>query len=265
MDTPQPIRLAVEAMATRFEIVLVGDDPVRLRAAGEAALAAVTDTEAALSRFVASSFVARLNRTAPGVALRTDPLDREWLLVADELQRLTGGAFDLCHGTDGSLELDDPGATRVRRTSSTARVDAGSIGKGVALDRARDELVDAGVTRALIHGGTSTVVALGAPPERSGWGVRVDLGDGRCVDVELVDAALSVSAQRGQDRLPEGGHVVDARTGTRSRAHEVVACTAPRATLADAWTTALLASGAAPDLRASACARGVTVLVPGSD
>ena len=39
--------------------------PRGLRAAGEAALAAVVDTEAALSRFVTSSFVARLNRTAP--------------------------------------------------------------------------------------------------------------------------------------------------------------------------------------------------------
>jgi FAD:protein FMN transferase len=262
MDTPPPIRLAAEAMATRFEVVLVGDDPVRLRAAGEAALAAVVDTEAALSRFVTSSFVARLNRTAGGVSLRTDPLDREWLLVADELRRLTDGAFDLCHGTDGFLELVEPDATRVRRTTDGARVDAGSIGKGVALDRARDELLDAGVTCALIHGGTSTVVALGAPPGRSGWGVRVDLGGGRSVDVDLRDAALSVSAQWGQDRLPEGGHVVDARTGTRSRAHEVVACTALRATLADAWTTALVAGGVDTDVRRAASARGVTVLEP---
>lgn len=249
-------------MATRFEIVLVGDDPVQLRAAGEAALAAVAETEAALSRFVSSSFVARLNRTAAGVAVRTDPLDREWLRVADELRRLTAGAFDLCHGTDGFLELLDGNAACVQRSAKGARIDAGSIGKGVALDRARDELIDAGVTRALIHGGTSTVVALGAPPGRSGWGVRVDLGNGRTIDVDLVDSALSVSAQRGQDRLPEGGHVVDARTGLRSRTHEVVACTAPRATLADAWTTALVACGVDQDRRAAASAQGVAVIEP---
>ena len=37
------LRLATDAMGTRFEVVLVGADPERLRAAGETALAEIEE------------------------------------------------------------------------------------------------------------------------------------------------------------------------------------------------------------------------------
>lgn len=263
MSDDRVLRLARFAMATRFEVVVATDgDAVGARAAAEAALDAIADTEASLSRFEPASFVSRLARTGADAALRTDPLDRAWLLLVDDLRRRTAGAFDPCHLGDGHLVLLDAAAERVGLSAADTPVDLGAIGKGVALDRARDELVDAGVEVALLHGGTSTALALGAPPGRSGWGVRVEWpGRGSSV-IELCDAALSVSAQHGQDRLPEGGHVVDARAGTRSGATPMVACTAPRATLADAWSTALLAHGPTPDLLGAAAAAGVRLLEP---
>lgn len=44
------VALALEAMATRFELVLDGPDPARLRAAGEEALFEIERVEAQLSR-----------------------------------------------------------------------------------------------------------------------------------------------------------------------------------------------------------------------
>jgi len=261
MSDAPVLRLALEAMATRFEVVVATDgDAVRARAAAEAALEAIADTERELSRFVPSSFVSRLARTGANQPLRTDPLDRAWLVLVDELRRLTDGAFDPCHLGDGHLVLHDPRAERVGLSADDTPFDAGAFGKGVALDRARDELVDAGVRTALVHGGTSTALALGAPPGRSGWGVRVERPGAEPTEVELADRALSVSAQHGQERLPGGGHVVDARAGTRSGATPMVACTAPRATLADAWSTAVLAHGPAPALLDAAAAAGVHFL-----
>lgn len=267
MSDAPVLRLALEAMATRFEIVVATEgDAVRARAAAEAALEAIADTEQQLSRFVPSSFVSRLARTGAMEPLRTDPLDREWLVLVDQLRRLTGGAFDPCHLGHGHLVLHDAGAERVGIDADgepfDTPFDAGAFGKGVALDRARSELVDAGVRTALVHGGTSTALAIGAPPGRRGWGVEIEWDGAGTTVVELTDRALSVSAQRGQDRLPEGGHVVDARDGTRSSATPMVACTAPRATLADAWSTALLAAGPTPSLLDAARAADVRILAP---
>ncbi|MEZ5977897.1 MAG: FAD:protein FMN transferase [Planctomycetota bacterium] len=255
-----PHRLAAEAMATRFELVLDGADDVAVRAAGEAALLAVEDTDAELSRFRSDSFASRLARSGPEDPV---PLDAErfaLLVLCDDVREATGGAFDLCHLGPGRLVLDRE-RRRAHVDAPGTTVDFGAVGKGVALDRAALELRDAGIAVALLHGGTSTVVALGAPPGRTGFGVRVALPGGGGHDVSLTDAALSVSAQHGQDRLPGGGHVVDARRGGRAVSAllptDVVAVTAPTATLADLWSTALLAHGPTDDLLRRALACGV--------
>jgi thiamine biosynthesis lipoprotein len=251
--------LAVQAMATRFELVLVGADRVRLRAAGEAALEVIGSTERELSRFTSDGFVALVNRIAATAAVRADPSQWEWLLAVEDARAATGGAYDVCHGTPGGLVLEH--ATRhVRLSHPRARVDLGSIGKGLALDRAAETLQECGVDTALLHGGTSTVLALCAPPGRDGFGVRARRPDGSARDVVLARGALSVSAQHSQDTLDEGGHVVDARDARRARGAQMVAVLATRATLADLWSTALLAAGGSDVAVVAANARGVRLL-----
>ncbi len=262
MDAAEPYvveTLALQAMATRFELVLVGADRVRLRAAGEAALEVIGSTERELSRFTSDGFVALVNRIAATAAVRADPSQWEWLLAVEDARAATGGAYDVCHGTPGGLVLEH--ATRhVRLSHPRARVDLGSIGKGLALDRAAETLQECGVDTALLHGGTSTVLALCAPPGRDGFGVRARRPDGSARDVVLARGALSVSAQHSQDTLDEGGHVVDARDARRARGAQMVAVLATRATLADLWSTALLAAGGSDVAVVAANARGVRLL-----
>ena len=45
-------------------------------------------------------------------------------------------------------------------------LDLGAIGKGYAVERAAEVLREAGVTSALMHGGTSTVQAIGPAARR---------------------------------------------------------------------------------------------------
>ena len=62
------ITLALQAMATRFELVLNGDSP-GLRAAGEEALNEISRIEAMLSLYKPTSEVANLNGRAAGEAV----------------------------------------------------------------------------------------------------------------------------------------------------------------------------------------------------
>src|SRR6185503_2597665 len=52
-------------------------------------------------------------------------------------------------------------------------LDLGGYGKGYAIERAIDILRENGVTSALLHGGTSSIFALGAPPLEAGWKIAL--------------------------------------------------------------------------------------------
>src|SRR6266699_768710 len=52
--------------------------------------------------------------------------------------------------------------------------DLGALAKGYAIERAAEVLGEAGVTSALLHGGTSTAYALGHPPDAEFWKVAVE-------------------------------------------------------------------------------------------
>ncbi len=265
------LRLATRAMGTRFELVLAGDEGPRLRAAGEEALREVEEAERRLSLFRRDSQVARLNRGAGLGAVRLDPDTFELLELAAEVHRASAGAFDPTvapllralglHGGDSSaphcdeerarqalgwdaVELD-PARRSARFTRPGIALDLGGIAKGHALDLAAAVLLECGVSRALLHGGTSTVVALGAPEGSPCW--RVSIGSGPDPHVaELCDAALSVSAPSG--RVARRGdrsltHVIDPHTAAPAAGVALAAVIAPRAAVADAWSTALLAAG----------------------
>ena len=95
------LRLATQAMATRFELVLapsaapaVNGDEARLRAAGEAALEEIADCDRRLSLFRRDSLLSHVNRNAARAPVRLDADTYALFEACAEVQRLSGGAFD---------------------------------------------------------------------------------------------------------------------------------------------------------------------------
>ena len=269
------VRLALQAMATRFELVLHGDDAVALRAAGEEALREISLLESQLSFYDPASEISRINRDAARKPVRVSARVFTLLESAREYHELTNGAFDIsvgplmeCWGfVRGSGTWPDSNALSEARGRTgmhgvlldehqhTVRfdrhgmlIDLGAIGKGYAIEEAANTLRECGVTCALLHGGTSTMVAIGTPPDSAaGWPIAVAHPSGlseSIARVQLQDEAMSVSAVRGKAFEYGGkiwGHVIDPRSGFPVQGAELAAVTHPSATLCDALSTAYLA------------------------
>ena len=269
-------------MATRFELVLHGENTSSLRAAGEEALAEVERLENQLSLYRPGSEIAQVNARAAYEAVRVSPEVFSLLQHAAKLSAETGGAFDItiaplvrCWGFMGAngkmptpeevvearekvgmrhVQLDVSNRT-VRFARKGVMLDLGAIGKGYAVERGAEILREAGVTSALFHGGTSTVYAIGHPPGDDAWKVAFDAPPSssdilfpKLPDMRLRDEAMSVSAIWGRSFQSDGkafGHVINPRTGQPVASARLSAVVLGSATETDALSTALLTLGQA--------------------
>ncbi len=273
------LRLATQACGTRFELVLAGAEsdtpdaassPGRrvspqerfLRAAGEEALAVIETVDRELSLFRRDSLLTRINRCASKAPVEVDADTFEVLVEALAVWRATGGAFDpalaphmraaglqdasILHGLSprsdapsaAAIELDSVRQS-VRFRSPGVALDLGAIAKGHALDLAADCLREAGVECALLHGGTSAIIALGAPPDKRGWPIALESRGGPVV--HLRNRALALSSAGGKVGADGQGHILEPSTGAGVAPDRSALVLAPTARSADAWATALVA------------------------
>ena len=256
----------VDAMATRFEIV-VDDD-----AAAEAALAEIVRLESRLSAFQAASDISWINAHASTRAVKVEPRLFALLQRCVELSAATDGAFDITvgplmrawnfKGETGALPSPgrladararvgyrhlhlDPSDSTIRFARDGMSIDLGAAGKGYAIDQAIAILREHGVTSALLHGGTSSVHAIGRAAAGEPWRIAWTVPTGSSRILELDDGALSVSAPHGKSFRHLGqeyGHVIDPRTGWPTAARSAVV-TGPGSLECDALSTALLVHG----------------------
>ena len=300
VKTTDLIRVHRPAMGSYFEIRCGACVPGAVDLASHA-LDLIDILEAQMSIYSDDSEVSRLNATAHLEPVNVEPGLFALLQHAIELSRQTGGAYDVTSGAlceawgfvRGPKRVPDeetlaqarartgwhhvqldPEARTVRFDVPGIRINLGSIGKGYALDRAAQVIRNHWFpTPALIHGGQSSVFALGSPPGRFGccWEValrnpfrpQTPLGVIRVRSRGLGSSGAAFQQFEAQGRVY--GHILDPRTGEPAQGPASVTVLAPTATDADALSTAfyLLGPEAAREYVARNPAIGVVIVVAG--
>jgi thiamine biosynthesis lipoprotein len=269
-----------EAMATKFVFTLYarpGDTNTdALNRIAAEAFQAVDDLESRVSTWIPDSQMSYVNNHAADEPVKIAPDLLQMLQYAKGVNRESGGAFDVTVGPlielwgfykgQGYLpkpeELKqalgkvgmqhvtlDPERSTVRFEKRGIRMDFGGIAKGMALDVAADVLRRNGVVAGILHCGTSTVYALGAPPGASGWTVRIrnPYNEKLWVDeVTLRDSALSTSGSYEKFFELEGKkycHIFDPRTGMPVEGMLSATSVAPSGMASDALSTTFFVLG----------------------
>jgi thiamine biosynthesis lipoprotein len=304
---PEPVypRVQRRAMGSLFEIYMAGTDRESLVAAGEEALDEVERLERQLSHYLPDSDVSRLNMHAREQWVRLEPKLYDLLKRCAALRAETEGAFDITAGPlvkawgffrgEGRIPsndeltaaLENVGSNRilfddedhlVYFTAPGLEINLGAVGKGVAVDAAAETLRFFGVENAVIHGGGSTIYAMGEPPEEAdtetgrqgdkettaggepirnpqsairnqGW--RFDIKDPRDGEtvieaVWLKGEAISTSGNYEQFFEVDGvrySHILDPRTGRPTQGMIGVSVIGPNAEETDALSTAFFVLG----------------------
>ncbi len=249
-------------MGTVLQMTVVHADPERARAAAEAAVAAAVHWDDVLTTWRPEGELMRLNQRAGGGRVAISAELGAALARMESLWRATGGAFDPAVGPlvrwwsrpeaarvgrpatpwrwSDAVKLDAGGAA----LAPGASLDAGGIGKGIALDAAATYLRAQGIEVAFLDFGRSSLLALGTPPgEPRGWPVLVSglhRGSAHGV-IFLRDQGMSTSRSSGAG--DEAGPIVDPATGRPVAAGRLTTAIATDATTAEAWSKALVVLG----------------------
>jgi thiamine biosynthesis lipoprotein len=251
-DAPEwrEYRFKHPAMGCEFEFIVWSQPAMGeiLRGYCDEAFAAVDALEARVSNWKHDSITSEIMRQA---GVKPVSVDEDLMAMMDfslQIYDETGGVFDPTvqpilavwgkYTKGGPLPtpeqiqqaLDLTGLKKVVIDKAAGNIylpkpgmglDFGGIAKGLALDQAADILKSHGISIAMLSAGSSSLLAIGAPPDSQGWTVTIAHPyNGRSVAVDTVylrDEAMGTSSSREDQYLEIEGkrysHIVDPRTG----------------------------------------------------
>lgn len=265
------------AMGVEFQVTYFAS-PERAGPIQERIRQRVEQIEQVFSDYRSTSEVSRLGQSTPHDKPQAVSPDL-WKLscISREISQRTEGAFDVTVGNLShvwrmarkrnrlpapkkiSAALEQTGyhdvtlhANRSLRLGKRGmRLDFGGIAKGYAADEVLRLLGQMGICSALVDAGGDIAVSE-APPGQSGWQIRLvepsgQAGATAAITLQLANAAVATSGDLNQFLLLDGrrySHIIDPRTGQATTHISQVTVTAPTATLADAYASAISVIGA---------------------
>ena len=267
--TPHLHRWTGVALGAQTEIILHDPDSERARSLIARCVAEIDRLEDIFSLYRPESALGRLNRAG---RLRAPPLELVDLMATSQaFAAQTEGVFDVtvqplwrlyaAHFARPGADPDGPapeaiararalvdyrsvevGAAEIRFRRTGMAVTLNGIAQGYITDRIAALMADAGIGDVLLDIGETR--ALGHRPDGMPW--RVGLRSAAHPDVvtariDLADRAVATSAGAATPFVPGGRHhhLFDPKRGRPARMAEQVSVIAPRATTADALSTAL--------------------------
>lgn len=281
-ETDKPVTVRFPAMGTEFVFILYPPSEGMLeedvRNLCEPAISAIYRLEKHISHYLPDNDLARLNQSAGSGVLKVNNDLFEVIRWSKQYWECTEGAFDPSVGP--LLDLwgfyrknreDIPSDNEISETLKKVgmdkviinideqsisltvpgmRLDFGGIGKGLALDRAKTILKEQGIVSGILHAGTSSIVAIGEPPNQPGWkiGIRSPYNKNETIEEFLIkDESLSTSSVSEQFLERKGrkyGHIFNPKTGMpvdNSIVSSTVIC--KTATESDALSTSFFVLG----------------------
>jgi FAD:protein FMN transferase len=256
-------------MGTIFNVVAYGTQSKRLESAISKALDEASRLDQMLSNYRPESELSRISRSASQRPVKVSRELFEFLSACAEYSRASKGAFDITvgplmkvydffkgtgrlpHRDELELALQKVGYKNilldkqrmtVRLTRDKVELDPGGIGKGFAVDKMTEILRQDRVHSALISAGGSTIYALGAPPNKTGWEVNIKNPSRPSETVETIslkNESISTSGNYEKSFWADGkiwSHIMDPRTGRPAMGVLSVSVIAPQTVDSEAWT-----------------------------
>ena len=269
------------AMYTQFQFTIIAKEGKftkgEMYAASQEAFDAIDSLEALISTWRRGTQASRINSEGAKNPVGVAPIVLQLVESSVRYWQATDGAFDVTVGPLVEVWKKGKDESRIPTEAEIAaakelvgsdklvivpddrsvgfakpgmRLDFGGIAKGWALDRARQVLEQYGVSCAFLDAGTSSMVAMGAPPGKPGWTVRLDhpYNKERVDEFVVRDEAVSTSGYALDFFEVDGkkyGHIIDPRTGMPTQGMLFAMAIGSSGTLTEALSKGFFINGVA--------------------
>jgi len=273
---PSLSKKVLKLMGNRFEITVVGDDPLWADKRIDDAVVEIKRIEKLFTTFDESSQTNLINRNAGITPVKVDKEVYDLIERSKKISTLTQGAFDITYGSidkrlwnfDKTMtSLPDPQTAKqlvrlinyrnvilnendctVFLKEKGMRIGFGGIGKGYAAEKAKLLLQQKGVKSGIINA-AGDLTAWGYQPNGKPWTIGIADPDTKRQAfsfLEITNTSIATSGNYEKYVLIDGkkySHTIDPKTGLPVRGIKSVTIICPNAEIADAMATPVMIMG----------------------
>jgi len=273
---PSLSKKVLKLMGNRFEITVVGDDPLWADERIADAVAEIKRIEKLFTTFDESSQTNLINRNAGIAPVKVDKEMYDLIERSKKISTLTQGAFDITYGSidkrlwnfDKTMtSLPDPQTAKqlvrlinyrnvildekncsVFLKEKGMRIGFGGIGKGYAAEKAKSLLQQKGVKSGIINA-AGDLTAWGHQPNGKPW--TIGIADPNTTKqafsfLDITNTSIATSGNYEKFILIDGkkySHTIDPKTGLPVKGIKSVTIICPNAEIADAMATPVMIMG----------------------
>ena len=273
---PSLSKKVLKLMGNRFEITVVGDDPLWVDKRIDDAVEEIKRIEKLFTTFDESSQTNLINRKAGIAPVKVDREMYDLIERSKKISTLTQGAFDITYGSiDKRLWNFDKTMTSLPDAQTAKklvrlinyrnvildekncsvflkekgmRIGFGGIGKGYAAEKAKSLLQQKGVKSGIINA-AGDLTAWGYQPNGKPWTIGIADPDTKRQAfsfLEITNTSIATSGNYEKFVFIDGkkySHTIDPKTGLPVRGIKSVTIICPNAEIADAMATPVMIMG----------------------